>query len=202
MRFTVDCLGVKPNCSLADPIEDNSCQALHGTERRVTPCSCYTPGCHPSSSRSNDNAPFPVGRDDPRVPNGTQQNVQPQKDGGFSRLEHLGVDAAPSMSFPTSQLVHRPPSFLWCGWITAYWVSASWTALASPGNSRSGDPHDTTPQSSQSIGPDLRFPRQFRVSDSLVSFDSPISLFYCRTAGRGPRGTQCSDFSVGRSRVS
>ena len=46
----------------------------------------------------NDNTSSPVGRNDPRVPNGTQQSVQPQKGGGTPRLEHLSVDAAPSRS--------------------------------------------------------------------------------------------------------
>ena len=34
-----------------------------------------------------------------RVPNGTQRSVQPQKGGGFRRLEHLGLDAASSKNF-------------------------------------------------------------------------------------------------------
>ena len=50
----------------------------------------------------NDNAPSSVGRDDPRVPNGTQQRVQPQKCGGSPRPEHISVDAAPSSVFPLS----------------------------------------------------------------------------------------------------
>ena len=37
----------------------------------------------------DDNAPSPLGRDDPRVPNGTQQSVQPQEGGGSLRREHL-----------------------------------------------------------------------------------------------------------------
>ena len=58
-QSTVDFLCVKPDCSwrwwvrsfFADPIEENRASTLPGTERRVTPCSCCNPWCHPSPSR-------------------------------------------------------------------------------------------------------------------------------------------------------
>ena len=48
----------------------------------------------------NEYTSSPVGRNDPRVPNGTQQSVQPQASGGSSGLEHPSVDAVPSGTFP------------------------------------------------------------------------------------------------------
>ena len=60
----------------------------------------------------NDNAPSPAGRDDLRVPNGTQESVQPQKGGDSPRHEHLSVDATPCMSFPAFRLGNCPLTFL------------------------------------------------------------------------------------------
>ena len=53
----------------------------------------------------NDNAASAGGRDDPSVPNGTQQIGQPSKGGGFPRPGHPSVDVAPSRNFPSFQPV-------------------------------------------------------------------------------------------------
>ena len=86
---------------MADPIKENLFQELAWHREEGNPSVVVTLlGVTLSLPDRNDNAPSPVGRDNLRVPNGTQQSVQPQKSSGFPRLEHLSVDAAPSRSFP------------------------------------------------------------------------------------------------------
>ena len=89
-----------------------------------------SPGVHSSIPDWNDNASYSVSL---RIPNVTQQNVQPQKGGSSPRLASFGVDAArcrtlPIFSWFTASLV----SF----WVDG-WGLPSWTAEASPRNSRS-----------------------------------------------------------------
>ena len=85
-------------------------RSLLDTERRVTPCSDYTSGCHPSHSRSERQRQPPVGRDYLRVPNEKQQNVQRQEGDGSPSPGRLSVDVTFSRSFHTFQLVHCPPN--------------------------------------------------------------------------------------------
>ena len=65
---------------MAVPIEENSCQDLAWHREGANPLVFVTLlGVTLSLSDRNDDAPSPVGRDDPCVPNGTQKSVQPQK---------------------------------------------------------------------------------------------------------------------------
>ena len=73
-----------------DPIEENSCQDLawYREECNLPVVVTLLDVTFPLPDR-NVKAPSAIGRDDPRVPNGTQQSVQPQKDGG-SRADFPG----------------------------------------------------------------------------------------------------------------
>ena len=165
MRSTVEFSGV------------NSCQDLAWHREDGNPPSPVVVtllGVTLSLPVRNDNAPSPVGRDNPRVPNGTQKSVQSQKGGGCPRPEHLSVDA--SRSFPTSQLVYCFPSSL--GWVDhSLQVVLIPDSVDIPGKLSVGIVHTIQTQSSEPIGPGFPIPRQCRV----------MSRFQCRTAGLGPR---------------
>ena len=140
---------------LADSVE-NSCQDFAWHEAEDNPPVVVTfLGVTLFLPDGNDNTPSPIDRDNPRVPNGTQQ-----KGGGSPGLEHLSMDATHSRSILSFQLVHCPPTFLHGGWITG--GSASRTASTSPGNSRTGGAHGTIFKVARPSGPDLRAPRQGR----------------------------------------
>ena len=60
---------------MADSIEENSCQDLAWHREECNPPVVVTIlGVTLSLPDQNDNAPSPVGRDDPRVPNGRQRS--------------------------------------------------------------------------------------------------------------------------------
>ena len=105
---------------MADTAEKNLCQDLPRYRKESQyPVVVTLPSVTHTLLDRNENAHSPMSRDDPRVSNGTQQSMPPQKGGGSTRLKHLSVDAERSRSFFNFRLVYRISSLLCGEWITA-----------------------------------------------------------------------------------
>ena len=161
------------------------------TERRESPPVVATLlGVTLSLEDRIDIATYPVGLDDARVPNGTQQTVQLQKGGGSLRFQHFSVDTAPSRSFPIFQLVD-------CRLVSSKVGGSQLTGRPQAGQRQHhletlgwGVHTIQLTKVARPSGPNLRFPRQCR----------PISRIHCKIEWRGPGGTERPDFSVGISK--